>query len=106
MPKYMFETSYTIDGVNGLLESGGSARKEAVEKLVSSLGGELESFYYAFGGADLYITADLPDDAAATALSLRVAASGAGTISTTVLLDPSVIDDAAKRDTNYMPPGG
>ena len=105
MAKYMFQVSYTLEGVNGLLKTGGSAREKAVGDLVRSLGGDLEGFYYAFGGADLYIIADLPDDAAATALSLRVAASGAGAISTTVLLDPSTVDEAVKRDTSYTPPG-
>ena len=28
MSKYMFEVSYTIQGVKGLLEGGGTARKE------------------------------------------------------------------------------
>ena len=105
MTKYMFQVSYTLEGVNGLLKTGGSAREKAVGDLVRSLGGDLEGFSYAFGGADLYIIADLPDDAAATALSLRVAASGAGAISTTVLLDPSTVDEAVKRDTSYTPPG-
>ena len=105
MSKYMFEVSYTIQGVKGLLEGGGTARKKAVGELVSSLGGKLEGFYYAFGGADLYIIADLPDAAAATAMSLRIAAAGGGGISTTVLLDPATVDEAAKRNTSYTPPG-
>ena len=106
MAKYMFHVSYTLEGVNGLLKTGGSAREKAVGELVRSLGGNLEGFYYAFGGADLYFIADLPDEAAAAATSLRISAAGGGTISTTVLLDPAIIDEAAKRAVSYKPPGG
>ena len=105
MPKYMFQASYTLEGVNGLLKVGGSARKKAVEELIDSVGGTLEAVYYAFGDDDIYIIADLPDDAAATALSLTVAASGSATWKTTVLLDPSVIDEAVNRTVSYSPPG-
>ncbi len=65
----------------------------------------MEAFYYAFGDDDLYVIAELPDDAAATAISLKVAASGAGTVRTTVLLDPATIDEATKRAVSYSPPG-
>ncbi len=105
MGKYLFQASYTLEGVNGLLASGGSARKEAIGALVASAGGNMEAFYYGFGDDDLYVIAELPDDAAATAISLGVAATGAGTIKTTVLLDPSTIDEASKRVIDYTPPG-
>ena len=32
----------------------------------------MESFYYAFGGADLYLTLDLPDVATAAAISMSI----------------------------------
>ncbi len=105
MPKYMFTASYTQEGVKGLLEVGGSSRKAALESLAESVGGNVEALYYAFGDADLYVIAELPDDASAASLSLRVAASGAGTVKTTVLLDVSTIDEAVNRSVSYTPPG-
>ena len=74
--------------------------------MVDSLGGNMEACYYAFGDDDLYIIAELPDDAAAAALSLKASAAGGITVKTTVLLDPSVIDDATKREVSYSPPSG
>lgn len=106
MPKYLFQASYSREGVNGLLEVGGSARSKALRESVSSVGGNLEAFYYAFGEDDLIAIADLPDDAAATALSLRISAVGAVAVKTTVLLDPTVIDDAVKLSVSYSPPPG
>ena len=105
MPKYLFRASYSREGVNGLLEVGGSSRANALQESVGSVGGTLEAFYYAFGDDDLIMIADLPDDAAATALSLRISAVGAIAVKTTVLLDPTVVDEAITRSVSYTPPG-
>lgn len=91
--------------VQGLLEEGGTGRVEAVKKLCSSLGGKLESMYYAFGETDVYATVDLPNNAAAAALSLIVGAAGEATTSVVPLLAPEEIDDAAKLHPSYRPPG-
>ena len=73
--------------------------------MVKSQGAKLEVFYYAFGDADLYCICDVPDEVTMTAISLTVAASGAGSLSTTVLLDPETIDAATKKTVNYVPSG-
>ena len=105
MAKFLFQVSYTKEGLEGLLKEGGTRRREAVEQLFASVGGSLETFYYAFGDNDLYMIVDLPDDAAATAASLTVGASGAGSIKTTVLMTPESIDDAVGRTVAFRPPG-
>ena len=106
MPKYMFQASYTLEGVNGLLKVGGSSREKAIGETIESVGGNMEAFYYAFGEDDIYLIAELPDNEAATAISLQIGAKGAITIKTTVLLDPATIDEASKRAVSYTPPGG
>ena len=63
MPKYLVQANYVGEGVKGLLKEGGSSRRAAVEKLIKSGGGKLETFYYAFGETDLYVIADMPDNA-------------------------------------------
>ena len=105
MPKCLVSANYVGEGIKGLLKDGGSARQAAVEKLVGSLGGSVESMYYAFGETDLYIIADMPDNASMTALALTVGASGAVTLTTTVLMTPKEVDEAAKKNPNYSPPG-
>jgi uncharacterized protein with GYD domain len=105
MPKYLLEVSYTLDGVKGLLAKGGSAREAVATAAVKSAGGKVESFYFAFGGTDVFVIADLPDNAAAAAVALTVTAGGGVTTKTTVLLTPAEIDDAAKRTVTYRPPG-
>ena len=77
MPKYLVRGSYSNDGLKGLLEEGGSKRREASEQAIKGLGGRLEAFYYAFGNDDFVIIADLPSNVDASALSLAANATGA-----------------------------
>jgi len=105
MAKYLFHGSYTQEGLKGLLKEGGSGRKEAVGKLMKSLGGSLETYYWGFGGDDFYVIAELPDNTAAAAGSLIVAATGTVAVSTTVLLTAEEIDAASKKGAEYRPPG-
>lgn len=105
MPKYLLQVSYTVEGAKGLMKDGGSKRRAAARALVESLGGKLDAVYYAFGDTDVFAIADMPDNASAAAASLTLAASGALTTKTTVLLTPEDIDQAVKKSASYTPPG-
>ncbi|MBW8003829.1 MAG: GYD domain-containing protein [Planctomycetes bacterium] len=105
MPKYLFQGSYTEEGLRGLLEEGGSKRREAAEQVVKSVGGTLEAYYFAFGDNDFYVIVDTPDNVSTTAVSLIVNASGAVKVKTVVLLTPEEVDQAVKRTVDYRPPG-
>ncbi len=105
MPKYLIEASFTTEGVKGIQSAGGTARVDAVTKSVESVGGKLESFYFAFGNRDVYVIADMPDNESAAALALTVNASGAVGTKTVVLLTPEEVDGAAKKSVDYRPPG-
>jgi uncharacterized protein with GYD domain len=106
MPKFLFEASYTHDGVKGVQSAGGSARREAIAKTAEAIGGKLESFYFAFGDTDAYVIVEAPDTEAAAAVALTVNASGGATVKTVVLLTPEEVDAAAQRSVDYRPPGG
>jgi len=106
MPKYLLEVNYTLDGVKGLVAKGGSARKAAAQAAAKSVGGKVDSFYFAFGKTDVFVIADLPDNAAAAALALAVTAGGGVTARTVVLLTPEEIDTATQQKVKYTPPGG
>ena len=62
MPKFLVKASYTAEGAKGIQSAGGSARRDAVARLAESLGGRLESFYFAFGETDAFVVLDLPDN--------------------------------------------
>ena len=105
MPKYLFESHYTVDGAKGVAKEGGSARRAATAKAIESLGGKLESFVFAFGGVDVYMIVDLPDNVSAAAAALTASETGAVTTKTVVLLTPEEMDKAAKKTIAYHAPG-
>ena len=105
MPKYLIQGSYSNEGLKGLLEEGGSKRREAAEQATKGVGGRLEAFYYAFGKNDFVIIVDLPSNVDATALSLTANASGAVKSRITVLITPEEVDQATKKTVKFRPPG-
>jgi uncharacterized protein with GYD domain len=106
MAKYLLKVSYSSEGIKGVITNGGTARVTAVEKAVSGVGGSLESFYFAFGGDDVYVVVDLPSAAAAVAVAGTVGASGAvSKYETVVLLTPAEVDEARNIGVDYAPPG-
>lgn len=105
MGKYLISASYTVEGMKGLIKGGGgTARKQAIEALLKSVG-SLESIYYAFGQEDVYLIASVPDHVSAAAIALTVNASGAASVKTTILMTPEEVDQAAKKTVSYRAPG-
>lgn len=104
MPKYLAQATYTVEGMQGLLKYGGTKRREAVEELAESLGGKVETFYYALGDSDVFVIFDLPDKVSVTTASMVVNASGASRVKITVLLTPEEVDEATKKTVTYYPP--
>jgi uncharacterized protein with GYD domain len=105
MPKYLFKVKLTVDGLKGLLEEGGTARREVVERLVQSMGGRLESAYWALGEEDFYLTADLPGNTSAAALGLVTSAAGGVRTNTVALLTAEEHAEAVRQEVDYRAPG-
>lgn len=105
MPKYLVLANYNTEGIKGILDKGGTSRRDALDALCASVGGTLESFYFAFGDTDAYVTVDLPDNTTAAALCMTAAASGLVSVSTVALVTPEEIDAAGQASVVYRPPG-
>ena len=105
MPKYIVKASYTTEGAKGVMKDGGSGRRAAVQKLVESVGGKVEAFYFSYGEHDALVIADLPDVASGLAMSLAANASGAVRVSTAPLITVEEMDAAAKKSVAYRAPG-
>ena len=89
------------------MREGGSGRAKAIAMVAESVGGTMESIYWAFGDTDVYLIADLPDAVTAGALSAKVAMSGAVNITTTPLVTADEMDAIAAKSQSveYRPPG-
>lgn len=105
MSKYLIKANYNSDGAAGLAAKGGTARRDAVGKMLADVGGSIECFYYAWGDVDAYLVVDVPSDEAMVGIALSVNKSGATTITTTPLLTPEQVDAAATTAPGYTPPG-
>ena len=105
MAKYLFQASYTPEGLKGLLAEGATSRVDHVTQLITGLGGSIEAFYFSFGEDDVVAIGEFPDQETATAFSLAVNASGAVKIKTTVLMTPGQVDAATQKTVNFRPPG-
>jgi len=105
MPKFLVEVKYSLDGAKGLMAEGGSSRVAASKTLVESLGGRLETFFFAFGEADAFVIVDMPDNVSAAACALIANASGGVMSRMVVLLTPDEIDAATKKQGTYRAPG-
>ena len=105
MPKFLLTGSYSVDGVNRLIEQGGSKRRQEVEQAVNAAGGRLEALYWAFGEDDVYCIVDLPNSLSMAALSLASAAAGLIRPKTVVLMTPEEVDEATKQSSDIRAPG-
>ena len=105
MPKFLGQVKFTQEGLKGLREAGAASRPEAGRAVCASLGGTMECYYFAFGEHDVYGIFDLPNDEAATALSLAANASGTAMVTMVKLLTAEQVDEAFKLTPDYRPPG-
>jgi len=105
MGKYLFHGSFSAEGLRGVMKDGGTSRPKAVAALAESVGGRMESYYFAFGDDSYFVVCDLPSDEAAAACAMTVAASGAVSNSTVKLLTPEQVDAAVKLSPSYRAPG-
>ncbi len=110
MPHYMIQASYRPEQVKAMVENP-QDRAEAARKLIESLGGRMDCFYFTFGDYDIVAIGELPDNVAAVASALLVGASGTtASYKTTVLLTPQEAMEGMKRagaaKGDYRPPSG
>ena len=106
MSKYLIKASYSPERMKGVMAKGGTARVDAIEKLVSGVGGSMESFYFAFGSDDVFIVIDAPSHEAMAAVAGTVTSTGVlSSYETVVLLSAEQLDAASNLEVTYAPPG-
>ena len=105
MAKYLIEAIYTAEGLRGLQKDKASGRKQAITKLVESVGGKVEAMYFSTGEHDAILIVDVPDIVSGAALSLSVSASGLVRTKSTALLTVEETDRALAKQPAYRAPG-
>ncbi len=104
MPKFLFTMEYSREALAGVMEQGATARREAVDTLIGSVGGQVESLHWSPEGA-AYLIATLPEQRAAATVSFVVLSAGAAkSVRVVDLLTADEIDAAAKASVDFRPP--
>jgi uncharacterized protein with GYD domain len=109
MAKYAFLGGYTEKSWASMVQNP-EGRGAAVRQLAEAAGGKLETFYWAFGDDDFLAIFDVPDDAAAAAISIAVVATGAIRNARTIKLmstddQASILTKAKGLAAAYIQPG-
>jgi uncharacterized protein with GYD domain len=108
MPHYLIQVGYNTSGAAGLVKEPQN-RIEKVTPAIEALGGSVKCGYYAFGDYDVLIIVEMPDNSAAAAIALAVAAGGTvGSYKTTVLLtaEEAVQAMSMAGGSSYKPAAG
>ena len=108
MSKYLIQLAYTSDAWATQVKNPKSALDRATT-VIESLGGKIESFYYAFGEYDVVAIIQFPDNASAGAFS--VAASAGGAVKAIKMTPLMTIDEGMDMmrkasGAGYRAPGG
>ncbi len=106
MAHYLLQTAYSPLGWSAMLKNPQN-RLEAIQPVVSELGGSIVDGWMQFGEYDVLIVCELPDNVSAAALSMAISAGGAvKSVKTTPLLtlDDSVTALRQAASASYSPP--
>ena len=105
MPKYLLQVGYTPESFAAQIKNPQN-RIQAVTPAIEKLGGKVETAYYTFGKYDIVVILEFPDNTAAAAFAISVAAGGAvRALKTTPLMtiDEGIKALKAAGGTGYKP---
>jgi len=106
MPHYLHQVSYSSEGWQSLIAQPQN-RVEVVRKAIEQLGGKIVSAWFAFGGYDVIVITEMPDNVSAAGLAIAFAGGGAcKSVNTTPLLSPEEALQAMKKagESGYRAP--
>jgi uncharacterized protein with GYD domain len=105
MAKFLLRSTYTLEGLKGLVNDGGTKRAQVVRKTIEAAGGQMESLYFGFGDHDTYVLCDLPDHKSAAGVAIAIRAAGGVDTRITPVLTAKEVDEATHQRAEYEPPG-
>src|SRR5438128_12609947 len=77
MPTYLYQLAYTSESLAAQIKNPQDRLEVAAKPVLAAVGGKLIGGGYSFGEYDVTIVYEAPDDTAAAAVALAVAAGGA-----------------------------
>lgn len=107
MKRFLYLGKYTAEGLRGLAEDGGTRRRDATEKLISSIGGTILEYEFAVGEYDFVLMVEVADDTAGLVAPILTGATGTVRVVTVPLVSPRQIDEVVSRvkSATFRPAG-
>jgi uncharacterized protein with GYD domain len=105
MPHYLQQVAYSREGWEALVANPQN-RIEAVRPAIEKLGGKIESAWFCFGGYDIVVITEMPDNVSAAAIAMAFAAGGAcKSVQTTPLISLEEALQAVRKaaECGYRP---
>jgi uncharacterized protein with GYD domain len=102
MAKYLFLVRITNVRTAGTPSNFGADWEASLTEAVANVSGAVEAIYFAFGDTDIYMVADVPDEASAAALSLGISLGREATVVTVLLFTPARVQ---LPTWSWRPPG-
>lgn len=94
MSRHLVRCDLDGDYFAEVLDSGFRAREDEARRVIESVGGTLDTAFWAHGEDDLYLVIDIPDDTTLNALLLGTLRSAHFTTSTTTIFTSGEMDEA------------
>jgi uncharacterized protein with GYD domain len=98
--RYLTRAVLTAEGVKNLQKQPPTALRAAVAKLVGSVGGKLETWYFDYTGTTGYGIIDYPDEISAAVTQITVNGAGFAHVTMTPLISAEDADKAVARMTH------
>ena len=96
--KVLFCAEYSPDGLRGLMQMGASGRKEAIEKLCSTMAIKVIDIVFTRGEYDVVVTVEAPDEATALGALVAIKSTGGFTKATALTeIDMDEITSQSKK---------
>ena len=108
MPYYLIQSSYTPKAWEGFVNKP-EDREATVRRIAEAGGCTVHAFFFAFGESDAVTLMEAPDQKTMMSTLIGIAASGAASVKTTVLVSAAeakaAMEQAGKVRGSYRAPG-
>ena len=108
MPQFLIQFSYAARSIKDMVDNPEVDRAAEALGLVSSLGGKVLGYWFAFGNFDGVMLMEAPDNSTAASIAMAVGGTGAvSRLETTVLLTMEQAQEAMRRSARatHLPSG-
>jgi uncharacterized protein with GYD domain len=104
--KAHFCAEYSPEGLKGLMQMGGTGRKEAIEKLCSAMGMQVIDVVFTRGEYDVVVTVEAPDETTVLGALVAIKSTGGFTKATALTeIDMDEITSHSKKaNSSYNAP--